>query len=60
MSITASRFGSSPVLLDWSGITSTVKAQTLEMSAEKRAEYSAQWQGLVSKLTIKFQDFIMP
>jgi glucose-6-phosphate isomerase len=50
MSITASRFGSSPVLLDWSGITSTVKNQVQDITPEQREIYSGHWHKLLGKL----------
>ena len=50
MSITASRFGSSPVLLDWNGINSTVKSQVPDLSPEKKEEFHGHWQKLLAKL----------
>ena len=50
MSITASRFGSSPILLDWSGINATVPQKVPELSPEKRDIYSGQWHALLGKL----------
>jgi glucose-6-phosphate isomerase len=50
MSITASRFGSSPVLLDWNGITSTVQNKVPEISAEKRDSYGGLWHKLLGKM----------
>jgi glucose-6-phosphate isomerase len=57
MSITASRFGSSPVLLDWSGISSTVKNLVPELTTETRATYHAQWSKLIEKLHDKVSGY---
>ena len=49
MSITASRFGSSPILLDWSGIGSTVRNLVPDPSPEKKTELTDSWQKLLTK-----------
>ena len=46
MSITASRFGSSPLLLDWSGVRTHVS----DLTADQRAPLASAWQTTVGKL----------
>lgn len=50
MSITASRFGSSPLLLDWSGMN-------FELSADAKATSFALWQKTLSKLRDQVSGF---
>jgi glucose-6-phosphate isomerase len=50
MSITASRFGSSPILLDWNGIHATVKSQVPDLTPETREPLTQHWQTLMGKL----------
>ncbi len=57
MSITASRFGSSPVLLDWSGIPSGSKNSVPELTPESREVYFNLWKKTVSKLNDKVSGF---
>ena len=56
MSITASRFGSSPVLLDWSGIPSGAKSVP-ELTPETREHYFQLWKKTVGKLNDKVSGF---
>ena len=58
MSITASRFGSSPILLDWNGIPhGGTKNAVPELSSETREHYSKLWRKTVSKLNDKVSGF---
>ena len=50
MSITASRFGTSPILFDWNGISATVRNLVPEMTPADRAVFSAHWEKTKSKL----------
>lgn len=56
MSITASRFGSSPVLLDWSGIPTGSKSVP-ELTPETREHYFGLWKKTVGKLNDKVSGF---
>jgi hypothetical protein len=46
MSITAARFGTSPLLLDWSGL----RAHAAEPSAQDREQLWSAWQKTTQKL----------
>lgn len=50
MSITASRFGSSPLLLDWSGITQTSSKLVPELTDELKKQYSESWRKTLTQL----------
>lgn len=50
MSITASRFGTSPLLLDWNGIQATTSGKLAPLSDDKRTEYFSTWQNTIAKL----------
>ncbi len=53
MSVTASRFGSSPLLLDWSGLTAHVK----ELTPEQRSILGTAWDKTISKLRDRVSGF---
>ncbi len=53
MSITASRFGTAPLLLDWNG----VRPFSPEMSPDTKANYHDAWQSLIQKLHANVSGF---
>ena len=53
MSATASRFGSSPLMMDWSGLTAHVK----DFSTEHKANLSKAWDATLQKLHDRVSGF---